>query len=581
MDSRLSRARLVLSDFLEDELSVSSLGLSAGGRLHLERFRAFLLAFYTATLGYYPPPVVDMRNTMWAPVIYQKMRADFEALYAYLVDETFTIAGSSPFLAERGMTVLHFVNAFDIRHRYSPLPHPLPLLPETSTTPPISRTMSWFGRGNKLRPDQRLVAHAALIKASNKEKTYLLQNSLVIAYKRFEEDSVCSRRKTDLKQKISHADARKVRWVLIYGMLQTLRSCTEVPPEVRDTTGVSYSLAIPTAHLPPWKEVRRQPSSRPMSIMSSLNSSLILPVSRTTSSALSCRSTPALVSTERRCDIDTIYAPRQNKPSSRRTFTAPPVLSERPVSRAGNLIRHLSGTVNFRHSLAWLKGSSSPSRPQTNGRRQSVYHEIILDGYGNGTNHVDSSDAREPLVIRIEPCSPKPTTPRSFGAGDLSPSTASSGTNSASYGCSDPAEATTPHTDYSPTGWTYGEETVFDAFSPPSPCLPRYTPIQELDFGDIDAGKPPPSPPLLISSAGSCSSSVYSTDDPGVRPVSPPVPEMTPPVPRRSSQRRRSLVLLLCELELGDLHPSPLRIRKEGRPAGSVPSREGSDAERG
>lgn len=564
MDSRLSRARLALWDFLENELSISDLGFDADAKVHLERFRAFLLAFYTVSLGYYPPPAVDSRNSMWAPEVYTIMRADFEALYEYLVDETFTITGSSPFLAERGITVLHFVNAFDIRHRYTPLLHPLPLLPETSV-PPVPRRMSWFGKRDKLRPDQRLVSHAALIRASNKEKVHLLRNSLVVAYKRFEEDSVCSRRKSDLKQKLSHADARKVRWVLIYGILQTLRSCTEVPPEVQVTPSVNYSLAVPTAHLPPWKQSRRPSSSRPMSILSSLSPSLVSPVSRTASSTLSCRSTPALISTESSgCDDDCIGFQPWRKHVSRRTSTAPPVPSGRPTSRTGNLIRRVSGQISLRSSLTWLKGGPPPSQHQPSSRRQSIYQEIILDGYGNGTKKVDLGDACEPLIPPASEHSPKPTTPLSFETGDLSPSIASSSTGSMFYDAGNPSGATTPRTDCSHGRWTCPDDMECEAPFPSSPCLPISKPLTEQQFTDAEPKISLPMAPLA-SSGASCSSSVYSTDEPEV-PWSEtrPSQEPAPPVPRRSSARRpKSLILLLCEVELGPLYPPPLRIRKD------------------
>ena len=53
---------------------------------------------------------------------------------------------------------------------------------------------------------------------------------------------------------VSVVDARKVRWILIYGVLQTLVSAIQAPPEVRDTTSARYPLCILTNGLPPWDE---------------------------------------------------------------------------------------------------------------------------------------------------------------------------------------------------------------------------------------------------------------------------------------------------------------------------------------
>ncbi|KAK7697121.1 hypothetical protein SLS64_013865 [Diaporthe eres] len=205
LDNRLSRAGAMLGDLLETELSEAHLGLSTGARAHLDRFRNYIQGFYTTKLGHFPPPPAQGgHSTVFKPDLYNTLKADFEALYEYLVDERFTTAGNSPFEAQGGLCTLQSVQAFDSRNKFSPLEHPLPLLPETPRSKESRRmSMPWqlvaaarAGDG-KLRPDQRLVVHAALMKATNHTKVHLMENRLVLAYRQFEETSVLTPHKAD------------------------------------------------------------------------------------------------------------------------------------------------------------------------------------------------------------------------------------------------------------------------------------------------------------------------------------------------------------------------------------------------
>ncbi|KAK3681774.1 hypothetical protein B0T22DRAFT_387384, partial [Podospora appendiculata] len=255
MDQKLGHASAMLKTFMEDDFSEANIGLTTSGRAHLERFRTFLLAFFTGRLGYYPPRPLNLGSPIFEPEVYRIMREDFEALYEYLVDKSYTTSATMPSSAQGGICTIQAVHSFDLRHSYPSLPQPLPLLPETviATGP---RRMSWLqaSKSDKLQPDQRLLSHAALAKATNKNGT---KNQLVIAYRRFEEDSIFFHLKTDRKEKLSHVDARKIRWILIYSVYQVLRSCTDAPKECQDAAGVHYHVALCPTNLLPWKETQR------------------------------------------------------------------------------------------------------------------------------------------------------------------------------------------------------------------------------------------------------------------------------------------------------------------------------------
>ena len=247
MDLRLERAGASLGNFLENDLS-GALGLGRDAQSHIERFRSFLHTFYVGQHGYWPPVSVDGSSSALPKEVYRSMYFDFRDLYEYLCDTTSgaSIQDNKP--VDGGICVYQNVEAFDQRHKYTSLPHPLPLIPKIPTPP---NTRSTFGRmfgGKRANTERRLAASDALWAASNFGDDSVTRFGLVREYSRFEKQW------TMLEQSsVCCADARKIRWLLIYAILQILISATRAPREVRDTEGVSYPLCCQTGGTPPWK----------------------------------------------------------------------------------------------------------------------------------------------------------------------------------------------------------------------------------------------------------------------------------------------------------------------------------------
>ncbi|KAL8383244.1 hypothetical protein RB595_006815 [Gaeumannomyces hyphopodioides] len=504
MDRRLDSAGSMIRTFLEDDLSESRLGLNSGVRAHLDRFRAFVHTFYASKFGYYPPLSVDPSADIFPAHVYRSMAQDFEALYSYLVDRSFTMIDSSPALAQGGICVLQSVEAFDRHYQFDSLHHPLPLLPKTggkagssspssgpdggsTTTSPApsmtsSKRRSWFSSAmaaavgtasrhqssssssssgsslEKLRPDRKLVSHAALMTATNSTDVHLLENRFVCAYRRFEEDSVLLAATTSNKfdraeAKISLVDARKVRWILVYCMHQTLRACTATPPEVRcvsagDRELPPYSLCVDTSELPPWEEqaisyesvegdllhvasdaIGSPPSVAPPALMLEIRPDVDY-------YALTHRdeTRPPMSATLSRSGstVSASMAVRPSTASNNSMFRVPPRRSSlsspspsRPTTSGGdpnaaNLSRSRSASGPFRKTLNMLRGgvassassfadrplTSTPLVPETfelppksswHKRRRPSYQEIFVQGYGNGTlNVVNVGDSTTP-----------------------------------------------------------------------------------------------------------------------------------------------------------------------------------------
>jgi hypothetical protein len=380
MNLRLENAGRMLGSFLSDDLSDAHLGLSSSARTHLDKFRSFLQSYFVAKLGYYPPS-----SGAFPKNIYGQMCSEFQKLYDLLVDTEFSTADNIPTSQQGGICAFQSVQAFDARHKYSSLQHPIPLLPEVDETasgrPPLRKRLSFVSKGDKMKPDPRLVAFASLNKATNRKDLSLSDCTLVRAYRGFEKDSIFSPSKADKNDKLSHTDARKVRWILIYSILQTLLSVTRVPEQVRDTQNVPYSLCVLTAGCPPWK------NERPLEMLlrtqtDQTKEDFIATLSKPASTTDSAPCTPAA---EIKPDID--YFARTHKSQHSHSSSAPTISTT--TSRKGTV----------RKALSTLGNMPELRHPKPH---RATFHEILVHGYGNGTNSVSITAERPSSPVEDE-----------------------------------------------------------------------------------------------------------------------------------------------------------------------------------
>ncbi len=501
MDLRLGAAGSMLSNFLEDDLSETYLSLPAHARAHMDRFRTYIQGFYATRLGYYPPVSVDPRSKIFEPRVYQIMADDFQALYDYLVDQDLADDSTGSSLAQGGICVLQSVRSFEQRHNYPPLQHSLPLLPQapsqaftTSSGSPASWRTTWFrgtarnklllSRSDRLKPDARLLAQAALLKATNKTSSDVWRSEFLTAYRQFEEDSILKRNKTDRNEKISLVDARKVRWILVYAIHRTLRNAVLPPPaKISSAANLSYHISVSPDSIPSWDDVGGPippspvPDAHPLSPASQTfdipdelpmafgyNSARNSYFGGVAASSRSMSMTSLQVAAAGRAAEDIRRERGRAEPQESETFdirpdvdylgltsrggTSPLDGEVEVLPRSRSLTRSLSEKAVFRRSLnLFLGGSSSastaqngsaklqkgkrvdtstrqqevvppmptrrtpersPSRPQSQQenaarglsceRRPSPYHEIVVHGYGNGTNPVHLTVPAQPSV---------------------------------------------------------------------------------------------------------------------------------------------------------------------------------------
>jgi hypothetical protein len=231
-----------LSTFLRDDFSPTHLGLSQGARNHLNQFRQFLQQFYVKKFGYWPP----LDNASPFPkALYKSMFYDFQNLYSLLVDTQSCndIAAQGP--ASGGICVLQNVDYFNKRHKFTAQEHPLPILPKDVVSQKSTRSPSSVAHQKKTWDTA-----AVLLVATNKLDANVTNSKLVQAYLQFERTHATS---SALREdKISLADARKIRWLLLYGTLQYLTSVLGAPSAVRDTESAEYPLCCLVAGQSSW-----------------------------------------------------------------------------------------------------------------------------------------------------------------------------------------------------------------------------------------------------------------------------------------------------------------------------------------
>jgi hypothetical protein len=252
MDIRLQKVCKTITSFFENEFSSGFLGLPQAAKDHLDRFRSFLHAYYIEQHGFWPPNRFEEEAVQLS--ICKRMYSDFKSLYEHLADTTSSASNMDAAPGTTGgVCVLQNVRNFDNRQRLPPLPQPLPRIPSmgnvsVSALERKQRRNSWnpivrHREDKERRNTQRM---QALIDSTNRDWT-LMNCVLVRRFSEFEIETA-----VDDLETISLSDGRKVRWIVVYAILQFLQSITQAPEQVRNTDGLSYALCCEAPALMPW-----------------------------------------------------------------------------------------------------------------------------------------------------------------------------------------------------------------------------------------------------------------------------------------------------------------------------------------
>ncbi|KAK5123857.1 hypothetical protein LTR85_002053 [Meristemomyces frigidus] len=394
MDLHIERVVRALGSFLEEELGPEQLGLTEPARDHLDRFRSCLHNYYVDKLGYYPPT----EEGPWNKRLWTKMYHAFQTLYEYLVDAESSTDFSNSRSLTGGICVVQNVRAFDERHGYTSLPHPMPLLPVVPVTRRASEPQKGLRSFRLGRQDTatspKFSASQALTEASNSDDPDVTACELVQEYQRFERQK--------LEEKLTVAEARKVRWLLIYSVLQMLASITRAPKEVRDTETPTYPLCVLIVGCPDFEDgtsgLLREARSQQF-----VEDTLSLPVVDNDADRISIHPDCEAENAEGYFSAHTIA-----RQPSQLSFdmTPSPLRITTQLSRTASirssvhaLHKSFVGSLGRRNTGNDLRrvATTASSRPLS---KSNSFCEILIEGYGNGA---DSDERSSPLQSAWQP----------------------------------------------------------------------------------------------------------------------------------------------------------------------------------
>ena len=240
-------------------------------RSSFDRLRRFLIKYYEVVFWAWPPlPRFGTADIWLTRDVVVRLQKDFGALYDYLVDRDMMWDVSEPqndrnlkivskglkphFRADSdGLPMTDMFIAFDNRCDFPHIPHPFPLLPASM---PVQAPPKQPRFGKKVKSnDARFTDRRIALNYSEATNIFLLRtefggNDLVEAFSRFE--------KTDQLGEIDPYQARKGRWILLYGILQVLATVAVDTPTLRYNRDVRYFLNPRLRGTPPWRERTEQ-----------------------------------------------------------------------------------------------------------------------------------------------------------------------------------------------------------------------------------------------------------------------------------------------------------------------------------
>ncbi|GKT41344.1 uncharacterized protein ColSpa_01525 [Colletotrichum spaethianum] len=274
---RVQAAEERLSEFQYDDMWPPAAGSNGPAKAAADRLQKFFLGHYMRAQGSWPPaqatglPDSDGEDIWLTRSVAQSLQRDFGALYDYLVNRDIVWDVSEArserkwmiqsekdkgFDADVDIPMTDMLVEYDNRLRFPHIPHPYPLVPESIPPAPTAKESSMFKKksGAAANNGGRAGALERRVQLAYTEATniYILgsdftQSDLIDAYVKFE--------KGDNITEVDPAVARRGRWVLIYGILQTLASVSVDAPYVRYRADVPYHLSprLKGTRVPPWK----------------------------------------------------------------------------------------------------------------------------------------------------------------------------------------------------------------------------------------------------------------------------------------------------------------------------------------
>jgi hypothetical protein len=263
-EERLHRAQNWLCSFEFQEMWPTTSAPPSASHTSFDRLRKWLCKYYEKAFLHWPPTSND--HTWLTHDMVVRLRRDFYGLYDYLVDRDVIFDGTEyrpgqkwALISTAGqifradtpdLALTDILLGFDERHGFPHIPHPYPHTP--TSVPVVAKPKSSFhlkkpATQNEIAAQNRRKA----LSYSEASNVYTLRNNymhtdLVTNFIAFEQ--------TDVLEQIDPFEARRGRWILIYGILQVLATISVDSPNLRYREGVQYHVSPQMKGIVPWAE---------------------------------------------------------------------------------------------------------------------------------------------------------------------------------------------------------------------------------------------------------------------------------------------------------------------------------------
>ena len=255
LQGRVEACESRISAFSFDDIWLTSASHTSLPRRSFDHLRHFLRQYYEKAYKSWPPKAAHESNDRWLTrELVQRLQSDFGSLYDYLVDrDRCWDKSAEPKLREmmdaqssdEDISLTTRFLFYDKKYKYPHIPHPYPKLPASTSDLLEGKQSKQSIFTSKAKTTEKRVLHA-YAEASNSLLVGkdTATNDLVEAFVRFE--------KNDLISEVNPREARKGRWIMLYGILQVLATLSVDTPYLwfKDT---AYFINPRFGGNPPWR----------------------------------------------------------------------------------------------------------------------------------------------------------------------------------------------------------------------------------------------------------------------------------------------------------------------------------------
>ena len=263
IEERIQRAQNWLISFDFSEMWPMTSVPASAARGCFDRLRKWLCKYYENAFLHWPP---SNEQTWLTRDRVMRLQNDFHGLYDYLVDRDIMFDGTeyrpgskwsiisrSGHIFRADTFELPFTDillGFDNRNDFPHIPHPYPITP--TSVPVASKPKSTFILKKPSSPaDIRAQSRRKALSYAEASNVYTLRDQymhtdLVTNFIHFEQ--------SDQIDTLDPFEARRGRWLLIYGVLQVLATITVDSPNIRYKEGVQYHICPQMKGVVPWAE---------------------------------------------------------------------------------------------------------------------------------------------------------------------------------------------------------------------------------------------------------------------------------------------------------------------------------------